>query len=421
MIISNQKFEKEIIEKQILSAEHDLGLPLGSKERMYLEERAKLLSEKMQQVARALPDELVGLDCVQAFVSNMSTATSLEELSLTDGTTLPEELLSAPTIEWTSPKWAKAGDIVFFMHSKTARTSLTKLRSELEITRNELHASEYYRLMSFLEHALEVHAQYGGKVFAIGRVCGGPEYVNPNEIFDGVTHWKSRYFAAIDNIQALENPIDISEFRNYIFITRAGATTPLFDHEFNRLREDISKKNVLPRYVTNAIARPIPLRLINEENWIEIANTYRRSFILEKQFRHFYVDYLLREIGDQKRFFTECCCQRSNMNDSRMDYVIRFNKRYLPVETKLSVSAEPNIVSQVSKYVYNSQVFLTDDRKRRVTGEDFHPGKVLIIDTEKIFMYDAKSNLVEEILDLNQITSKADLSLVKQIIRQKLN
>ena len=112
MIISNQKFEKEIIEKQILSAEHDLGLPLGSKERMYLEERAKLLSEKMQQVARALPDELVGLDCVQAFVSNMSTATSLEELSLTDGTTLPEELLSAPTIEWTSPKWAKAGDIV---------------------------------------------------------------------------------------------------------------------------------------------------------------------------------------------------------------------------------------------------------------------------------------------------------------------
>ena len=109
------------------------------------------------------------------------------------------------------------------------------------------------------------------------------------------------------------------------------------------------------------------------------------------------------------------------MNDSRMDYVIRFNKRYLPVETKLSVSAEPNIVSQVSKYVYNSQVFLTDDRKRRVTGEYFHPGKVLIIDTEKIFMYDAKSNLVEEILDLNQITSKADLSLVKQIIRQKLN
>ena len=78
------------------------------------------------------------------------------------------------------------------------------------------------------------------------------------------------------------------------------------------LSEDIGRVNLIPEYVKSSIARPIPLRSINEENWIEIANDYRRCFILEKQFRKFYVDYLIREIGDQKRFFTECRCQRQS-------------------------------------------------------------------------------------------------------------
>ena len=172
--------------------------------------------------------------------------------------------------------------------------------------------------------------------------------------------------------------------------------------------------------MTNAVARPIPLRTINKDNWIEVANDYRRCFILEKQFRQFYVDYLLGDIGDQKKFYTECRCQRSDINDSFMDYVIGFNGQYLPVEVKLAVSAEPNIIGQVSKYVHNSKVFLTDDGSRWVTEQDFHDGKVLIIDTEKLYMYDAESNSVTEIYDLDQLTSKKDLQTVKRVIASHL-
>ena len=147
MIIYHQKYESERIEEELRSIERDLEIPLGSEEKLRLNRRSERLAEKTQQVGRLLPDETLGFDCVQSFVTNMSTATSLEELDLTQGITLPEELVSSSSTEWTSPRWAKAGDIVFFMHSKTAKSSITKLRSELMQYREAVSADDYDRLL----------------------------------------------------------------------------------------------------------------------------------------------------------------------------------------------------------------------------------------------------------------------------------
>ena len=418
MIITHQKYEKEKFTEDIKAAERDAGYILSDREKVNLGRKAEILYEKPQQVARALPNEVVGQDCVQSFVSNMSAPTSLEELMYTDGLTLPENLMSESTNEWTAPKWAKAGDVVFFMHSKTARTSLTRLRTELTDRKSEFQAAEYTLLMGHIEDALDIHAQYGGKIFAVGRVCGGPEYANSDELIGSVVHWKSRNYSAIDNIRVLDHPVDISVFRDYIYITRGGATTPLFDKEFECLREDVGRNNDLPAYVRNAIARPIPLRRINKSNWIEVAYDYRRCFILEKQFRQFYVDYLLRDIGDQKKFFTECRCQRADINDSFMDYVMLFDGKFLPVEVKLAVSAEPNIVDQVSKYVHNSCVYLADDGTRCADWREFHDGKVLIVDTDKIYMYDDTVGTLDDIYDLNELDSPKKLADIRQAIKK---
>lgn len=420
MIITHQKFEKEKLREDFLTAERDARYILAEREKEYLERKVEMLSEKPQQVARALPEETIGQDCVQSFISNMSAPTSLEELAYTDGLTLPENLMSAPTNEWTAPKWAKAGDVVFFMHSKTARSSLTALRTELVVRQSDFAASDYSRLKGYLDHALDIHAQYGGKIFAVGRVCGGPEYAETDSLLESILHWRSRNYSAIDNILILEHPLDISSFREYIYISRGSATTPLFDKEFSHLRDDIGRENALPAYVMDAVARPLPLRTISKNNWIEVSNDYRRCFILEKQYRQFYVDYLLRDIGDQKRFFTECRCQRADINDSFMDYVMLFYGKYIPVEVKLAVSAEPNIIGQVSKYVHNSKVFLTDDGSRYITGRDFHDGKVLIIDTEKLYMYDDLTRTVAEIYELDSIIGNSDIAEVRKVIIENL-
>ena len=149
MIITHQKYARERIEEELCAIESFLEIPPTSSDRARLERRRELFSEKTQQVGRVLPDEMLGLDCVQSFVTNMSTVSSLEELAIREGITLPEELISSSSTEWTSPRWAKAGDIVFFMHSKTARSTITRLRSELIHSRDQISGTDYDLLMTF--------------------------------------------------------------------------------------------------------------------------------------------------------------------------------------------------------------------------------------------------------------------------------
>lgn len=47
--------------------------------------------------------------------------------------TLIEDIRSGGKTNWTVPGWVKRGDIVFFMHAKTANSTLTTLRTELRI------------------------------------------------------------------------------------------------------------------------------------------------------------------------------------------------------------------------------------------------------------------------------------------------
>ena len=73
---------------------------------------------------------------VEAFVNNISVPKSLDELYKyfldgNDAQNLVKEVINEGVTCWTSPKWAKWGDIVLFMHSKTANSTLTSLRTQV--------------------------------------------------------------------------------------------------------------------------------------------------------------------------------------------------------------------------------------------------------------------------------------------------
>lgn len=68
-------------------------------------------------------DEDSGAEYVQAFINNISFPKSLDELEdyiYNAGHYDIEGLLVSSGTEWTAPRWAKAGDTVFFMHAKYA-------------------------------------------------------------------------------------------------------------------------------------------------------------------------------------------------------------------------------------------------------------------------------------------------------------
>lgn len=68
---------------------------------------------------------------VQAFIDNISFPMTLEELERFADWFNVEEILNVAETEWTAPRWAVEGDIVFFFHAKTAIQKITMLETKL--------------------------------------------------------------------------------------------------------------------------------------------------------------------------------------------------------------------------------------------------------------------------------------------------
>ena len=371
------------------------------------------------------------MNYVQAYISNISFPTSLEEVysnahlfnmemilgcdyyNLLDENNYmdfdDEEKFNSRATEWTAPKWCKKGDIVFFMHAKMARSKITALKTELMQNRNVYSNNQFWIMMNALIRSKRMHEMYGGKIFAVGRVMGMPKTLPTNQ----TQHWKSNIYAPIDSVFLLEKPIDISEFDAEVMVSRQSSITPVFGEQFEFLKQLIIKKNKLREaYLDEAVAEPIPLTKTNDENWLDVVNKYRRSFFLEIQFRAYYVDRFLKVLGDNKSFFKECACKKGNNPTTYVDNVIKFNGKYLPIEIKLAVPTESNIIRQLNTYCNVDSICL---EKNRIITDNYY-NNVLVIDTDDVYLFSPKGNKLNKIYSLNTIKSINDIAELRNRI-----
>ena len=363
---------------------------------------------------------------VQAVINNISFPKSLEELlqvQKVHGHFNVEDLLDDSEdndvandyTEWTMPKWCKSGDIVFFMHAKTANATISRLKRELRESKDKYSESDYEILSSALQRGTELHQQYGGKIFTIGKVCGNA-FCDNGDDFDFEPHWKSSVYAPIDGLCCLQQPVDISEFSSFIQIARQSAITPVFGKEFEALKSLIMSKNAVPRYLEESVSMPIPLSKITGDNWIQVASQYRRSFFLEIQFRTYYVDYLLASLGDRKGFFKECACIKGGQKASFVDNVIVIGRKYLPVEVKLNIDTEKDLVGQLRKYCALDKLVLDAKKQRFAAPEKVYGGGLLVIDTNGAYWYDNSEQSVSPIYSLDNISTQQDISDLREKI-----
>ena len=363
---------------------------------------------------------------VQAIILNLSVPKTLEEVleiqRVGEGFDV-EVLLSSANhkynYNWTSPKWIKLDDIVFFMHSKRSVQTIARLRNQLKRESNRFTPEEQEIITKGLERGRELCSKYAGKIFFVARVSGTPMYVDPEELkYD--PHWKSRVYVYVEDGVALENPVDLSEFNSFIKLSCGGSITPVFGDEYTKLRDLIQSKNNIPECLKTSIAMPIPLAKIDRTNWISVAYRYRYHFLYENQFRVFYVDYLLKEIGDRRTIFRECACKKNGKKDSFVDNVILFNDKYLPVEVKLSVKTEPNLKKQVHKYC-NLDILYLDKKDNRIAPLDrVYRNNVLVIDTEAIYLYNDEKSYIKKVFDLDDLIEREDLECIRDCIMDAL-
>ena len=349
---------------------------------------------------------------VQAFLDNISFPRTLEELRRFADEFNVEEILRVEITEWTVPRWAVEGDVVFFFHAKTAIQKITMLETKLKCEKTEYSEEDYQWLWKSLQRARELYKSYGGKIFAIGRVSGRAEY--DSQEGDEVLHWASRFYAPIDRIYVLQQPIDISEFSDFLPVSTRGAITPVVGSDFDRLKKIITSKNDIPQYLQESRAIPLPLKRINAKNWLEITQHYRRLFALEIQFRRFYVDYFLKVLGAQKKFYAECECYRQGRRTGIADNAIKIGGKWCFVEVKLNIHAEPHLHNQLQKYCRVEKSVL--DKERTVEQEGLWQNSMLVIDTTDFYFYNALTDDLTHLKNLDEIRTEREIKALQEKI-----
>lgn len=258
--------------------------------------------------------------------------------------------------------------------------------------------------------------KYGGKIFAVGFVSSIPEI--DHEVFSGKGS-KNPIFANYDHVTLLEHPISIDKFREYITISRQGAITPVFGDAFEKLKAAIVQENKVPSEFENAVASPVSLASVNDDNWMVITGMYRRKFTLESQFRAYYVDRFLKLLCGKRDIFRECICYNDIRNSHpRVDNIILFQGKYLPVEVKLNVKIENDIKNQCASYCEIERCDLNTNQT--VQGNEMYQ-KVLVIDTSYVYLYSYRGNTFEALTSLDDFKSKGDIESFRSLLMRHLN
>ena len=90
--------------------------------------------------------------------------------------------------------------------------------------------------------------------------------------------------------------------------------------------------------------------------------------------------------------------------------------RYLPVEVKINISVEKDLIGQVRKYCNLTKLFLNSNSSRIAPMDMVVRDRVLIIDEIAVYIYDNEKGEVKNLTRLDEIKDENDLQRLKIII-----
>ena len=350
----------------------------------------------------------VEYDFVNAHINNISFPKTIEQLEsfiYEHGCYNVEDVINDAidgyATNWTVPRSSAVGDIVLYLHAKTAIQWIRKLETATKTLNPKSHDKKL--LVEWLQRARTLYSLYGGKIFAIGCVSSRPEQeddVNPY-------HWSGRIYADVKDLYLLETPIDISEFNSFILISRQSAITPLPSKEFEKLKSLVKAKNPnVPKWFLESKIGDNNLSKVNQKNFLEITDSYRKRFPLEINFRSYYVDYFLKTLSG-KNVYRECQCYTVKTPLARVDNVFEFGGKKILLEVKLNIALENDLISQLNQYIYAEYICLSNDPYNSTT--DFEKNFMFVMDVYALYRYDVKNKNLVKLFDLDEIKSKEEI------------
>lgn len=302
---------------------------------------------------------------VEAFISAISFSDTLDQLRCEVGdhcewgyeeTNLEslfreaKELFDEPFIgTWSAPKWATKDDIIFFYLTKDRPpTRVNKLIKQAKKNQNDL--------LGILERNKKLIDKYSGTLFGCAKIVDSSYRVNQKI----ETHYKkNKTYAPYAQCFIFEHPLKLEEIEKYVPITRGATNTDVLGESFSDLKQELLKKNNLPDYLIESYPGGKNFKNVNVKSWRSISCNPKKKFVNEAQIRDYFLDYLLKEIKDNRTpLLKECRAYKNDKyNNGIVDYLIKVNNTWIAVEAKLNIQCEKDIIAQITKYT-NANYFV---------------------------------------------------------------
>lgn len=139
-------------------------------------------------------------------------------------------------VEWAADKDAAVGDTVYFMCAKTSADHMGHLCAVLRSM--DLVGTDLY---AFALTQRSAYREYAGSIVAVGRVADKPFQTDVSGWES--PYWRSPWYAKIEEIELLDKPVNISDFRAFIKVSRTGAITKLNAEQHQKLETLINSTN----------------------------------------------------------------------------------------------------------------------------------------------------------------------------------
>lgn len=255
---------------------------------------------------------------------------------------------------WTGARWLTEGDILFFYQTDSRpKRFIRKLLKEAR----ELPATDAEPVIRLLERNRELVDRYAGTIFACARVTGPSEYLSRANDVEDTSHFRSRIFVPFHKAHVFDAPLGGEQLKQHVKVNTGGSVTPLLGEDFERVKQELARRNDLPEYLVNARPGGRGFRNISRETWRDISCASSQRFIDESQIRVYLLDYLLDELKDHGTpLLQECDCSRAGRRTGRADYFIQVGTIWVAVEAKLNILCERDLLGQLAKYT-NIQSF----------------------------------------------------------------
>lgn len=283
--------------------------------------------------------------------------------------------------EWTAARWMTEGDVLFFYHTNRGHKKIRRLLKELRGAGSARQASSGDTI-EILERNLELSTRVESCIFACAPVQGSSTYYAKEETY----HFNSRSFAPFSKVYVFEEPLHASDFGLHFKIGQ-NTVTPLYKRNFGAIRELLQRDNEIPDFLELADISELAFQSISKENWRQVVASPQARFLNEELVREYFIDYLLDEIKDPRTpVLEECITSRNGQTTGRADYFVMVGGRWIPIEAKLNILTEGNLLGQIGKYLRVDK-FVPTVRKRR--DSEFFPGQhgvCVVIDQSGVYL-----------------------------------